>query len=89
MQFKLKNVRSLIKEVLSESNRYFGLSSAGGLQSPAFNRVGPDPNRPQDVADPIDEVALKEKILSIFLSISDIPQNSENSYSDTCGSIAR
>jgi hypothetical protein len=83
MQLKLENLRVLIKEVLSESNTYFGASHVGSEVNPAFSSAGPKPYRPQDTKNLNDEVALKEMILNIFLSIPDIPQNTNNSYSDT------
>ena len=87
MQFKLDNLKDLIKEVLTEDSTYFGASTAGSLANPAFHKGGPYKNQARDVENPIDEVELKEKVLEILLSIPDIPQNTENDYSDTMVSV--
>tara|TARA_A100001515_G_scaffold141688_1_gene138982 strand:- start:264 stop:758 length:495 start_codon:yes stop_codon:yes gene_type:complete len=77
MNLNIKELRQLIKESILET--YYGASSNfSQLDSPAFNRVGSKQKR--DPSEPVDEVALTEKILSILASI-EIPQSGD-SYSD-------
>tara|TARA_R100000008_G_C3563791_1_gene157866 strand:- start:392 stop:967 length:576 start_codon:yes stop_codon:yes gene_type:complete len=53
MKIKLENLRSLIKEALTET--YFGASTVGGLASAAFNNVGPNYEAGVEIpADPVD-----------------------------------
>jgi len=76
----IKQLRQIVKEAISET--YFGLSTNfGGLDSPAYNKAGSMQKRKVDPELPIDEVALTEKLLSIFLSIPNIPQ-SDDSHSE-------
>ena len=87
MSANIKQLRQIVKEAISET--YFGLSTNfGGLDSPAYNKAGSMQKRKVDrslkidfAQLPIDEVALTEKLLSIFLSIPNIPQ-SDDSHSE-------
>jgi len=62
MKFKLENLRSLVKESLSEN--YFGTSTVGSLASPAFNKVGPSTEYEAGI--PIDPVDLAEQIRALI-----------------------
>ena len=77
MNFNIKKLSELIRETLSET--YYGASSNfSNLGSPAFNRVGASSRRRLQDEEPIDEVALTEKILNIILSITNIPVTGDN-----------
>ena len=62
MKIKLENLRTLVKQALSET--YYGTSPAGGLASTAFNKVGP--NIEAGVEIPIDPVDLAAQIRALI-----------------------
>tara|TARA_R110002110_G_scaffold199666_1_gene410417 strand:- start:143 stop:712 length:570 start_codon:yes stop_codon:yes gene_type:complete len=62
MKFKLENLRSLVKETLSET--YFGTSTVGSLASPAFNKVGHSDEYANGI--PVDPVDLAEQIRALI-----------------------
>ena len=62
MKIKLENLRSLVRETLSET--YFGASTAGNLASTAFNEVGP--NIENGVEIPVDPVDLAHQIRALI-----------------------
>lgn len=62
MKIKLENLRTLVKEVLTET--YFGASTAGGLASTAFNKIGPNLEAGLEI--PVDKDDLAEQIRTLI-----------------------
>ena len=62
MKIKLENLRTLVKEALTET--YFGTSTAGGLASTAFNKIGPNLEAGLDI--PVDKDDLAEQIRALI-----------------------
>jgi len=64
MQINLKNLRSMIREAISET--HFGTSTAGSLASTALNRVGPDPDLERFSDVPHDAIEIAKKIRELI-----------------------
>ena len=62
MKIKLNNLRALVRETLTET--YFGTSTAGGLASTAFNKVGGAPDAGLEI--PVDKNDLAEQIRALI-----------------------
>ena len=62
MKFTLKELKSLVKETLSET--YFGTSTQGSLASTALNKVGPSDDMGVEI--PVDPGDLAEQIRALI-----------------------